>query len=144
MFNKSQTSSLEQSTGNRSGTTFQKQITQFFQHGDLLWKVLLGLVTIIILSLMLSIGWMLWQTSADSRQFFGINFVTPVMDASWDPVNDHFQAWPFLYGTLLTSLFAILLALPIGVGIAIFLAELCPAWLRTPLTWLVDWVFQSG
>ncbi len=54
------------------------------------------------------------------------------------PLTITFQAWPFLYGTLLTSLFAILLALPIGVGIAIFLAELCPAWLRTPLTWLVE------
>ncbi len=138
MFNKSQTSSLEQSTGNRSGTTFQKQITQFFQHGDLLWKVLLGLVTIIILSLMLSIGWMLWQTSADSRQFFGINFVTPVMDASWDPVNDQFQAWPFIYGTILTAVVAIGLAVPVSLGIAIFLAEICPDSLRVPLNWLIE------
>ncbi len=44
----------------------------------------------------------------------------------------------FLYGTLETSLFAILFALPIGIGIAIFLAELCPPWLRTPLTWMVE------
>jgi len=39
---------------------------------------------------------------------------------------------------LVTSLFAILFALPIGIGIAIFLAELCPSWLRTPLTWMVE------
>jgi phosphate transport system permease protein len=62
----------------------------------------------------------------------------PTADPSWDPVNSHFQAWPFIYGTLLTSLVAVLLALPISLGIAVFLAELCPAWLRTPLTWLVE------
>jgi phosphate transport system permease protein len=62
----------------------------------------------------------------------------PTANPNWDPVNDNFQAWPFLFGTLLTSIFAILFALPIGLGIAIFLAELCPAWLRTPLTWMVE------
>jgi phosphate transport system permease protein len=88
--------------------------------------------------LMLAIGLMLWQTSADARTAFGWGFLTPTSDASWDPVNDQFDAWPFIYGTLLTSLVAILLAVPISLGIAIFLAELCPAWLRTPLNWLVE------
>jgi phosphate transport system permease protein len=62
----------------------------------------------------------------------------PTANPNWDPVNDNFQAWPFLFGTLLTSIFAILFALPIGLGIAIFLSELCPAWLRTPLSWMVE------
>jgi phosphate transport system permease protein len=88
--------------------------------------------------LMLAIGWMLWQTSGDARSTFGWTFLAPTADASWDPVNDQFQAWPFIYGTLLTSLAAIVLAVPISLGIAIFLAELCPAWLRTPLNWLVE------
>ena len=87
---------------------------------------------------MLAIGGMLWVKSAGARTAFGWSFLLPTANPNWDPVNDHFQAWPFIYGTLLTSLVAILFALPIGLGIAIFLAELCPAWLRTPLTWLVE------
>ena len=114
------------------------QVRQFFQHGDLPWQGALMLISILVMLLMLSIGWMLWQTSADARHTFGLNFLLPTADASWDPVNDHFQAWPFIYGTLLTSLTAIIMAVPISLGIAIFLAELCPAWLRTPLNWLVE------
>src|SRR5260221_13293016 len=68
----------------------------------------------------------------------GLGFWTPTTDQSWDPVNDNFQAWPFIYGTLLTSFSAMLIALPISIGIAIFLAELCPEWLRLPLNWLVE------
>jgi phosphate transport system permease protein len=51
---------------------------------------------------------------------------------------DTFQAWPFIYGTLITSAAAILLALPISLGIGIFLAELCPSWLRLPLGWMLE------
>jgi phosphate transport system permease protein len=87
---------------------------------------------------MLAIGGMLWFQSAGARIKFGWSFLVPTANPNWDPVNDNFQAWPFLFGTLLTSIFAILFALPIGLGIAIFLAELCPAWLRTPLTWMVE------
>jgi phosphate transport system permease protein len=115
-----------------------RRLGQFFQHGDLPWRIILAVMSILVIVVMLAIGWMLWQTSSDARNTFGWNFLTPTVDASWDPVNDQFQAWPFIYGTLLTSLAAIVLAVPISLGIAIFLAELCPAWLRTPLNWLVE------
>jgi len=114
------------------------RVRQLFQHGDLPWNGALILVSTLVMALMLAIGWMLWQTSVDARHTFGFGFLAPTADASWDPVNDHFQAWPFIYGTLLTSLTAIVMAVPISLGIAIFLAELCPAWLRTPLNWLVE------
>ena len=113
-------------------------LQKIFQHGDRPWKGLLIAVSVLIFILMATIGGMLWVRSAGARTAFGWSFLAPTANPNWDPVNDRFQAWPFLYGTLLTSLFAILFALPIGVGIAIFLAELCPAWLRTPLTWMVE------
>jgi phosphate transport system permease protein len=90
------------------------------------------------IALMLSIGALLWVDSAQARSEFGLGFLLPTNSASWNPVKDQFEAWPFIYGTLLTSLVALLLALPVSLGIAIFLAELCPAWLRTPLNWLVE------
>ena len=114
------------------------KILQLFQHGDVPWQGSLMLVSILVILLMFSIGWMLWQTSVDARTTFGFSFLTPTADASWDPVNDKFDAWPFIYGTLLTSIAAIVMAVPISLGIAIFLAELCPSWLRTPLNWLVE------
>jgi phosphate transport system permease protein len=99
---------------------------------------LIILFSILVMLLMLAIGGMLWIRSSGSRAAFSWSFLVPTLDANWDPVNDHFQAWPFIYGTLLTSLVAILIAVPIAGGIAVFLAELCPAWLRTPLTWMVE------
>jgi phosphate transport system permease protein len=114
------------------------RVMQLFQHGDRPWQGALMLLSLLVLVLMLSIGWMLWRESAAARTTFGWSFLMPTSDANWDPVNDQFDAWPFIYGTLLTSLAAIFLAVPISLGIAIFLAELCPPWLRTPLNWLVE------
>jgi len=108
------------------------------QHGDRPWQGLIILMSLLILAVMLAIGWMLWRDSAGARNKLGWTFILPTANANWDPVNDNFQAWPFIYGTLITSLVAIVLAVPISVGIAVFLAELCPAWLRTPLNWLVE------
>ena len=138
MINKPQTTPLRPAAATLPESHPLSRIRQYFQHGDLPWQGLLGLVSILVMLLMLAIGWMLWQSSADARTAFGWNFLAPTANASWDPVNDHFQAWPFIYGTLLTSLVALALALPVSLGIAIFLAELCPAWLRTPLNWLVE------
>jgi phosphate transport system permease protein len=107
-------------------------------HGDRVWQVLTVSMGIGVLLLILGIGWILWQDSAQARSTFGFAFLLPTSDASWNPVLDKFQAWPFIYGTLITSAAAILLALPISLGIGIFLAELCPAWLRLPLGWMLE------
>jgi phosphate transport system permease protein len=69
---------------------------------------------------------------------FGWSFILPTLNASWDPVQSVFQAWPFIYGTLITAAVAILIALPVSLGIAIFLSELCPNWLRLPLGWMIE------
>jgi phosphate transport system permease protein len=113
-------------------------LSRVFQHGDRPWQGILILISVLVIILMLSIGGMLWIQSAGTRIKFGWSFLAPTANPNWDPVNNNFQAWPFLFGTLETSLFAILFALPIGLGIAIFLSELCPAWLRTPLSWMVE------
>src|SRR5215510_13332169 len=107
-------------------------------HGDLPWKWIIIAASILVMILILAVGQMLWRDSADARTTFGFGFLTPTADPNWDPVNDQFQAWPFIYGTLLTSFAALLIALPISAGIAIFMAELCPQWLRLPLNWLVE------
>ena len=117
---------------------WQLRFQEITQHGDRPWMGIIILFSLLVLILVVAIGWMLFRESADARQAFGWSFLKPTLDASWNPVTDQFQAWPFIYGTLLTSIFALIIALPISIGIAIFLVELCPSWLRTPLTWMVE------
>ena len=56
----------------------------------------------------------------------------------WDPVNGVFYALPFLYGTLISSLVALLIAVPLAIGVAVFLTEMCPGYLRGPLSFLTE------
>jgi phosphate transport system permease protein len=107
-------------------------------HGDVLWSGLIILASLLVLALVIAIGWMLWQQSADARVKLGWGFILPTSNATWDPLSGVFQSWAFIYSTLMTSLLAILLAVPISVGIAIFLAELCPPSLRLPLNWMIE------
>lgn len=116
----------------------RKKFTIFFRHGDRPWSGLLVLMAILVIVLMLAIGLLLLDQSKGARESFGFRFLTPTTEANWDPVADNFQAWPFIYGTILTSVVAILLAVPISIGIAVFLAELCPPSLRTPINWMVE------
>jgi phosphate transport system permease protein len=61
---------------------------------------------------------------------FGLGFLT---SQSWNPVTDNYGALPAIYGTLITSAIAMLIAVPVGLMIAFFLTELCPQWLRRPI-----------
>jgi phosphate transport system permease protein len=66
---------------------------------------------------------------------FGLDFVTTSV---WDNVFEKFGALPYIYGTLVTSLLALLLAAPIAVGAALYIAEYAPTWLRAPVSFLVE------
>jgi phosphate transport system permease protein len=77
----------------------------------------------------------LWVNSLVSRRAFGWRFfVTSV----WDPVFGHFGALPFLYGTIVTTVVSLIIAVPLGVGAAIFLAELAPPRLSDALAFVID------
>jgi phosphate transport system permease protein len=56
----------------------------------------------------------------------------------WDPINGHFSALPFLYGTLVSSFLALLMAVPLAIGVAVFLTEMCPGVLRAPLAFITE------
>lgn len=119
-------------------TSFMGRLRYALRHGDRPWNGLVIIMALGVLALVLSIGWMLWTSSGQARTAFGWSFLKPTLDATWNPVTDQYQAWPFIYGTLLTSLVALVLAVPVSLGVAIFLAELCPDWLRQPLNWMVE------
>ena len=89
--------------------------------------------TIVLVTLLLV--YELWTHSALPRQRFGWKFL---VTSTWDPVFENFGALPFIYGTLVTSALSLLLALPLGVGAAIFLAELAPPRISRGLTFIVE------
>ena len=107
-------------------------------HGDILWSALIVLMSFVVIAVVLAIGWMLWQRSALTRIQLGWDFILPRINSVWSPEAGVFQAWAFIYGTLITSIFAIILAVPISLGIAIFLSELCPEQIRLPLNWMIE------
>jgi phosphate transport system permease protein len=90
---------------------------------------------LIIITLMGGMFFELVKSSWLSIQKFGMGFV---FTQTWDPVFEHFGALPFIYGTLVTSLVALLIAVPIGLGCAIYLAEYAPHWIRKIISLLVD------
>ena len=66
---------------------------------------------------------------------FGLGFL---VSSKWDPVKDIYGAWPYIFGTLVSSFLALLIAVPISVGTAIFLTDLAPRWMRTPISFMVE------
>ena len=103
--------------------------------GDLAAHLITLLFAATVLAVTLFLVWELWSQSALSRAKFGFHFLT---GTNWDPVAGQFGALPFIYGTLLSSLLALMISTPVGVGAAIFLAELAPARLSAAFTFLVE------
>jgi phosphate transport system permease protein len=94
-----------------------------------------GLIAAVVAGLVGIIAFELWDGSRAAWQEWGLTFLTRT---EWDPVRGEFGALPFVVGTLLTSLMALAIALPISLGIAILLSEFAPSIVRNPLTFLVE------
>lgn len=77
----------------------------------------------------------LWINSGLARHKFGWRFL---LTSTWDPVAGEFGALPFIYGTVVTSILALLIAVPLGLGAAIFLAELAPPKISDFLTFVIE------
>ncbi len=90
-----------------------------------------ALMAAILLVLLIALGIDAWP----AIQKFGLSFITSV---EWDPVNEVFGALPAIYGTLLSSLIGLIIAVPISLGAAIFLSELAPDWMRRPCSFLIE------
>lgn len=103
--------------------------------GDVLLQGVAGIAALGATVLVGAIAYKLATGARLSISTFGLGFVTHV---GWDPVHLHFGAATFLYGTAVTSIGALILAAPLALGIALFVSELSPGWLRAPVTALVE------
>jgi phosphate transport system permease protein len=101
------------------------------------WKFRIGtgIFAAIVLLIVAGIGFELTRQSLLSIQKFGMSFWK---GTTWDPVAGEFGALPFIWGTLYSAILALLLSTPIALGIAVYISELSPRALRTPLTYLTE------
>jgi phosphate transport system permease protein len=102
---------------------------------DVAFRIGTGAFGFVLIALVCAIGVVLARQSMPSIQKFGLSFWRTEI---WDPVAGEFGALPFIWGTLYSSVLALLIATPIALGIAIFTSELCPAALRQPLVFVTE------
>src|ERR1022692_1547621 len=105
------------------------------QTGDIVARLVALAFAVSILIITAVLVYELWTNSALSRHKSGFGFL---FSTQWNPVTEEFGALPFLYGTVVTSVLALLISVPLGLGAAIFLAELAPARLSSSLTFLIE------
>jgi phosphate transport system permease protein len=103
--------------------------------GELGFRIAIGSVALLLVVLVAAIGVELTRQSWLSIEEFGLRFWTT---STWDPVTGEFGALPFIWGTLYSSILALLIATPIALGIAVFTSELSPGWLKDPLIFVTE------
>jgi phosphate transport system permease protein len=103
--------------------------------GDFIFENITRFFAFVIFSLVILMAYEMYRQSIPSIQKFSWGFIT---STTWDPVHDEFGALPFIFGTLFSSIIALFIALPLSVGIAIFLSEFAPRWLEQPVSLLVE------
>ena len=103
--------------------------------GDRLFKWLTMIMGLSVGVLIVLVGFTLWRGAAPSVHHFGPRFLT---SSTWDPVQEVFGALPFIYGTLVSSLIGLVIAVPLSIGTAVFLTELAPPRLRQPIVSVIE------
>ena len=106
--------------------------------GEVPDRIFRGVMTVCGLAVLGVLGLIVYELmrgSGLSWHAFGFKFFS---GSEWDPVNERFGALPFIYGTLVSSLLALVIAVPLAVGVAVFTTEMCPKGLRGPLSFFVE------
>jgi phosphate transport system permease protein len=102
---------------------------------DVGFRIGTGLFGVLLILVVAAIGFELARQSILSIEKFGLRFWST---STWDPVAGDFGALPFIWGTLYSSVLALLIATPVAIGIAVFITELCPQALQQPLVFLTE------
>lgn len=105
------------------------------KHGDTVFWLLTLFFALLVITLVFAVGYVTWIGSTEARARFGISFL---FQSGWDPNAGNFGALPAIYGTLVSSGIALLLAGPLGILIGVFLSELCPDKFKNPLSFMVE------
>ena len=118
-----------------SSDSAEVRLAQPSQFGDRLFKWLAMGMGLCVGALILLVGVTLWHGAAPAVHKFGPQFLT---NSIWDPVQEMFGALPFIYGTLISSLIGLVIAVPLSIGSAVFLTELAPVRARQPIVSVIE------
>jgi phosphate transport system permease protein len=103
--------------------------------GDTAFKWLTLLMALVVFALIILIGFELAKGSQLALRKFGWHFL---ISSEWDPVNEQYGALPFIFGTLVSSVIALVIAVPLSIATAVYLTELAPQWLRQVLVTFIE------
>jgi len=103
--------------------------------GDRAFKWFTLMMAMSVFVLIVLIGWKLAAGSQLAMHKFGWHFL---ISSEWDPVNEKYGALPFIFGTLVSSLIALVIAVPLSIATAVFITELAPQWMRQPITIFIE------
>jgi phosphate transport system permease protein len=106
-----------------------------WSRGDLIFQDITLVFALSIVVIAVAIAWQLYSNSSLARENYGWSFLFRQI---WDPVVEDFGARPFIFGTLVTSAISLIFAVPLGVGVAIFLAELAPRRVSDGCSFLIE------
>ena len=126
---------LEPEVAPRSTAEERWRALQTVSRGDAVYRLVLTVFALFLPLLLLAIAGDLVVGAWPAIAKFGPSFL---VRSIWDPVNDQFGALPLIVGTLYSSFVALLIAVPLSLGTAIFLTEFAPRWLRTPVATMVE------
>ncbi len=117
--------------GGRSGS----RATATGNFGDVVFRNITLLFALAVFGIVILMAYEMVKGSLPSIGAFGWNFLS---SSTWDPVQEQYGSLPFIYGTVVSSLLALLIALPLGLAVATLLSELAPPWLERPMSFLVE------
>ncbi|MGZ3320690.1 MAG: phosphate ABC transporter permease subunit PstC [Xanthobacteraceae bacterium] len=113
-----------------SGVSSRAKVIERLRLGDKVFRLLTKTAAIGVLIILGGVMFSLIDGSLPALRTYGLDFL---VEQRWNPVTEKFGALAPIYGTLVTSFIAMMIAVPIGLLIAVFLTELCPMWLRRPI-----------
>ena len=118
------------------GSAWREQLRlQARRPWNLAFRVVLLLLVLVVVFIVGGVAWVLFSSSLPTIRDFGWNFLR---NEAFDPIHDTYGVRPAIFGTLVVSAFAMVFAVPLSLGTAVFLTDYCPRRLRAPLAFLVD------
>jgi phosphate transport system permease protein len=102
---------------------------------DSLFALLAGASGVLVL---LALAYMVISTTRTALPVFRLEGISFITGSNWDPGNKSYEILPFIYGTIVTSIIALVIAVPMSMGVALFVTEYAPKWLRAPIQYAVD------
>ena len=117
------------------GSTWRRILSPTGNTGDVIFRILMFLVALLMVGIVVSMVIALAADAMPSIRQFGFGFLK---SQRWDPIKGEFGALPFVYGTVASSLIALLISVPFSLGIAIFLVEQAPPYIARPIGFVVE------